>query len=226
MSKRWKITLGIVTFSIFIGLFVISLKYTQPKRTLPVLNPSQLNPALVSPELQNIGRGHRVGDFHLVDQQGNTVTGSDTDGKIRVVEFFFTTCPGICKVMAEELKRVYSRFADEDQLLILSHTVMPETDDVPTLATYAEKKGIDYNRWRLLTGDKDEIYRLARQVYFVVPEQPDNFNQTDSSDNHDFIHTENIVLVDTEGRLRGYYDGTNSKEMDQLMDDIELLLRP
>ena len=224
MHKGWKIALAILTIAIFGMLFSISLKHTRPIRTLPIINPSQLNPTLVSPALQSTGRGHRVGNFHLIDQEGESVTGKDADGKIRVIEFFFTTCPSICKVMAEELQRVQKQFADEDQVLILSHTVMPEVDDVPTLAAYAKKKGVDYKRWRLLTGDKDEIYRLAREVYFVVPEQPDNHNKVTASDNHDFIHTENIVLVDSEGRLRGYYDGTDREEMNQLMEDIALLL--
>ncbi len=223
MATRWKIVFWMVIASILIGLFVFSLKQLQPKRTLPIINPSQVNPMLVDPEFQRVGRGHRVGDFSLVDHQNNPVDSSMVDGRIRVVEFFFTTCPSICKVMTNELLRVQAHHRDEEQLLILSHTVMPEVDDVATLAAYAEEKGIHYERWRLLTGDKKEIYRLAREVYFIAPEPPEEIGAID--EDHDFIHTENIGLIDQQGRIRGYYDGTNEEEMNQLIEDIGLLLR-
>ncbi|MCC5917101.1 MAG: SCO family protein [Cryomorphaceae bacterium] len=203
-------------------MIFIASREMKPKRSLPILNPAQLNPSLVSPELQRLGVGHRVGDFQLIDQRGNPLTGSDVKGKIRVIEFFFTTCPSICKIMAEELQRVQAAYSDENRLMILSHTVMPEIDSVEILAAYGEAKNIDYNRWRLLTGEKSEIYRLAREVYFVVPAEDSTIVITE--DNHDFIHTENIVLVDSKGRLRGFYDGTDEVEMNQLIEDIGILL--
>lgn len=222
MNTRWKILLGIVFASIMLGIFVYALKLMQPKRSLPIINPSHINPSLVAPDFQRMGRGHRVGDFRLIDHLGNTVDSSLVSNRIRVVEFFFTTCPSICKVMTDELLRVQTAFHHEDRLMILSHTVMPEVDSVETLAAYAQTKGINAQRWRLLTGDKTEIYRMAREAYFIAPEPQDNPYSV--GDDHDFIHTENIALVDEKGRIRGYYDGTDTDEMNQLIEDIQLLL--
>ncbi len=222
MNTRWKIIVVIFAASALLGVFVFALKLNQPKRSLPIINPSQINEQLVAPEFQRRGRGHRVGDFTLADHLGNQVDSSLVTNRIRVVEFFFTTCPSICKVMNDELLRVQRAFLDEDRLMILSHTVMPEVDDVETLAAYARDKGIDAKRWRLLTGEKTEIYRMAREAYFVAPEPVEE--PLLEGDDHDFIHTENIALVDERGRIRGFYDGTDAEEMDQLMDDIRLLL--
>ncbi len=222
MSTRWKIIAVIFLLSALLGVFVFALKLNQPKRVLPIINPSQINPQLVDPDFQRTGRGHRVGNFDLIDHLGNSVDSSLVTNRIRIVEFFFTTCPSICKVMNDELLRVQEAFANEDRLMILSHTVMPEVDDVETLAAYASDKGIDANRWRLLTGEKTEIYRMAREAYFVAPEPKDE--PVTQGDDHDFIHTENIALVDERGRLRGFYDGTDSEEINQLMEDVRLLL--
>jgi protein SCO1/2 len=208
------------TFAILVALFFFALKGSEPERVLPIINPSQVNSVLVDQDLQRVGRGHRVTDFSLTDHLGQEVDSNLVSGKVRVVEFFFTTCPSICRIMNQELLKVQQAFSGDTRLMILSHTVMPEVDDVETLAQYAIDHDIDALNWRLLTGDKDEIYRLARRSYFVAPD-PDN--DYPAVDGHDFIHTENIALIDHNGRIRGYYDGTDSEEMEQLIEDIAIL---
>ncbi len=219
--KTSNIIIYSATFTILVALIFFSLKKSEPKRILPIINPSQVNALLVEEDLQRLGRGHRVGDFSLIDHFGEEVDSNLVSGRIRVVEFFFTTCPSICRVMNQQLLRVQKSFSGNTNLMILSHTVMPEVDDVETLARYAIDHDIDSTNWRLLTGDKTEIYRLARRSYFVAP-NPDN--DYPSLDGHDFIHTENIALIDHKGRIRGYYDGTDTEEIDQLILDIQLLL--
>ncbi|TVQ81803.1 MAG: SCO family protein [Flavobacteriales bacterium] len=208
------------TFAILVALFFFALKESEPKRVLPIINPSQINSVLVDQDLQRIGRGHRVTDFSLIDHLGQRVDSNIVSGKVRVVEFFFTTCPSICRIMNQELQKVQQAFSGDTRLMILSHTVMPEVDDVATLAQYAVDHDIDAVNWRLLTGEKDEIYRLARRSYFVAPD-PDN--DYPAIDGHDFIHTENIALIDPNGRIRGFYDGTDAEEMSQLIEDIAIL---
>jgi protein SCO1/2 len=138
-------------------------------------------------------------------------------GRIVVADFFFTTCPTICPKMSVQMARVQEAFKDEDRLLLLSHSVTPELDSVPVLAEYAERHGADPARWRFLTGDRKQIYDLARKSYFAVLDEGDGGPD-------DFVHTENFVLVDGKGRLRGFYDGTSPKDVDRLIADIPKLL--
>jgi protein SCO1/2 len=119
--------------------------------------------------------------------------------------------------MSTQLIRVQERYKDEDRLMLLSHSVTPETDSVPVLKAYAEKYGVDHRRWRLMTGDREQIYRLARNSYFAAVDQGDGGPE-------DFVHTENFVLVDPQGRIRGFYDGTKPAEVDKAMADIQILL--
>lgn len=223
MFKLKKLNLIVfgATFLVLVALFFFALKGSEPKRVLPIINPSQVNSALVDQDLQRLGRGHRVTDFSLIDHLGQAVDSSLVTGKIRVVEFFFTTCPSICVIMNQNLLRVQEAFTHDERLMILSHTVMPEVDDVERLASYAADHGIDALNWRLLTGDKKEIYRLARRSYFVAP---DPNNDYPAMDGHDFIHTENVALIDPKGRIRGFYDGTDEDEMNQLIADVALLM--
>ncbi|MEY4478391.1 MAG: SCO family protein [Schleiferiaceae bacterium] len=218
LSKSEYLKIGIL-----LGIFVIGVtvayRIQRPERQLPILNPSDLNPALVADSLEGQGMDHRVADFDLVDQAGTRRTARDVEGKVRVVSYFFTTCPSICVDMAAGLRRVQDAYQGDDRLRILSHTAMPEYDSVPVLADYAERNGCDPAQWWLLTGSPSELNRLARTSYFAVLEEGQGW------DEHSFIHTENLVLVDAQGRLRGYYDGTDPQAVDQLIKDLPLLLR-
>ena len=187
-----------------------------PARKLPVLQPSDLNPALVDASLRHAER-HRILPFTLVNQLGDTVTEADVAGQILVADFFFTRCPTICPVMTQQLTRVQAAYANESRLRILSHSVTPVADSVPVLAAYATRYGADPSRWWFLTGDKAHIYELSRRSYFSCLEDGDGGLQ-------DFVHTENVALIDPTGRIRGMYDGTSSDEIDGLIEDISLPL--
>ena len=185
---------------------------------LPIYNPSDMNPAVVDDDLERIGRGHRVSDFSLTDQWGQPADSSMLSGKIYVADFFFTTCPTICIEMGKNFQKIQAAYMDQPKLNLVSHTVMPEVDSVEVMQAYGDKIGAVKGKWHLLTGEKEELYRLARRQYFAVMEQGASF------DEHDFIHTENVILIDEKKRIRGFYDGTNDVQMEQLILDIQILL--
>jgi len=207
---------------VLLGVFVVgtyaSYQKLKPKRVLPIYNPVDLNPAVVDDDLERVGRGHRIGDFDLLDQWGNKADSSLLQGKVYVADFFFTTCPTICIAMGKNFQRIQEAYKDEPRLNLVSHTVMPEIDTVEVMHAYGERMGAIKGKWHLLTGEKEELYRMARRQYFAVMEQGTSF------DEHDFIHTENVILVDEKKRIRGFYDGTSDSQMDLLIQDIQILL--
>ena len=160
---------------------------------------------------------HRVTDFSLVNQSGEPVTYASLEGKIYVTDFFFTICPGICPKMTEQMKSVQEAFKEDSSVMILSHTAMPEEDGVQELWAYGEARDIDPGTWHLLTGDRDELYRLGRYVYFIEEDLGEEKSQDD------FLHTENFILVDHQGYLRGIFNGLNKTSIAQLIADISHL---
>ena len=162
------------------------------------------------------GERKKVMPFSFTNQNGLTITNKDFDGRVYLVEFFFTTCPTICPKMSQNLVDIQNTFPKRSDFGIASITINPNYDTVEVLKKYAVEKGVDDSRWNLMTGNKKEIYDLARKSYLVAKENPDEGS-------HDMIHTENFVLVDKEKRIRGYYDGTNELEMDKLINDLEIL---
>jgi protein SCO1/2 len=146
-----------------------------------------------------------------------SVSLADVKGKVVLADFFFTTCGSICPKMTTQLVRVQDAFRDDDRVLLLSHSVTPGTDSVSVLKAYAVEYGVDHNRWRLMTGDRKQIYDLARNSYFAAVDQGDGGPD-------DFVHTENFVLIDPQGRIRGFYDGTKPDEVDKAMKDMRQLL--
>lgn len=207
-----------VLILVFVVGSTAAYQILQPKPRLPIYNPSDLNPAVVDDDLERIGRGHRIGDFDLVDQWGNKADSSLLQGKIYVADFFFTTCPTICIDMGSNFQRIQEAYKDEERFHLVSHTVMPEIDTVEVMHSYGERMGAIKGKWHLLTGEKRELYRMARREYFAVMEQGTSF------DEHDFIHTENVILVDEKKRIRGFYDGTSDLDIDRLIGDIQILL--
>lgn len=216
MHKYDWLKIGVILV-IFGGGLIFSYQILKPKRQLPIYNPSQLDRRLVDESIQRKGTGHRTLPFKLVNQYGDTITEKNVEDKIFVADFFFTTCPSICRDMAVEKRRLQDVFKDDDQIMILSHTVTPEMDSVPVMREYAEMQGAIKGKWELLTGDKPQIYKLARQSYFAVMDEGGN------GDESDFIHTENFVLVDPNKRIRGFYDGTSKEDVDLLIADIAIL---
>ncbi|MFZ1694075.1 MAG: SCO family protein [Flavobacteriales bacterium] len=213
------ILLRVLAFSaIAAALIITGYLIIRPADELPVYHPKQINPRLVDKDVWLTEGEHRISDFALIDQRGDTITKASIAGRIVVADFFFTTCPTICPKMTKNLERVQQAYAGDRRLVILSHSVTPEMDSVPVLAAYAELHGADPQQWHFLTGERKQIYALARRSYFACLDEGDGGLQ-------DFVHTENIVLVDPRGRLRGFYDGTNPKETDDLIRDIKKLLR-
>lgn len=211
--------LGIVIIGIAIAYYFTSTKVNE--KTLPVIQPRDLKSEMVNPELLEVGIGHRIGQFSLLNQKGETITLDDVKGKVFVVEYFFTTCGTICPKMTAQMTRVQKKFKGNDDFKILSFTVDPEYDTVEIMNAYARKHNAVEGQWHFLTGKKEELYHLARNSFFVLkPAEAKNLGDAGS----DFIHTNNFVLVDQELRIRGYYDGTSISEVNELMEDIQFLL--
>jgi protein SCO1 len=160
---------------------------------------------------------HTVPSFSFVSHLGDTITSSFMKGRVSVVDYFFTTCPNICIDMAKNKLIIQEHFLNDNDVLILSHTVDPETDSVPQLYRYAQENFVNSKVWLLLTGDKPALYQQAREGYMITATQGDGGV-------NDFIHSERFVLIDKEGRIRGYYDGTSAVETQKLIKDIERLL--
>ncbi|GMN10295.1 SCO family protein [Croceitalea sp. MTPC9] len=188
----------------------------KPKERLPIYQPSMINPELVDSTLHYKKKYHTVADFELTNQNGETVTYKDYKDKIYVADFFFTTCPSICPIMTKNMAEIQNATLEDKEILLLSHSVTPEIDSVPQLKRYALEKGVLDSKWNLVTGDKKQIYELARKSYFAV------LNDGDGGP-FDMIHTENFILIDKEGRIRGTYDGTNTEEVEKLINDISIL---
>ena len=162
------------------------------------------------------GDDHVISEFQMKDHQGRIISEKNWENKIVVADFFFTHCPSICPKMTKNLATVQQAFSNDPGLLIQSYSVDPERDSVGQLSQYAARFGITGSNWSLLTGDKKEIYRLARKSFLIVATDGDGGPQ-------DFIHSDKLVLIDTKKRIRGYYDGTSVSETRQMITDIKKL---
>lgn len=173
------------------------------------------------PALPVLGeQGHKVRPFAFTNQDGKTITNQDVKGKIYVVEYFFTTCKGICPRMNENMTQVFKAYHGNKDVMILSHTVDPQKDTVAAMKEYSLRYEADPRQWLFLTGDKKELYDMARYSYLVTAA-----DETDTTDiESDFIHTDRFVLVDRDAHIRGQYEGTNKEEVKKLIADIKLLL--
>ena len=185
-------------------------------RGLPFYGDSTLTPRWPRSAIET-SRFHRVGDFHLVASTGRAVTGAEVAGHVYVASFFYTECRTLCPDLKAQLVRVHEAFAADTGVLILSHSVMPERDDAARLAHYAVRNGIDGRQWQLLTGSRAELTRLAHEAYFV--ELADTTGNTRGR----LRHTETLVLVDSQGHIRGVYDGSLAYDVTQLIADIREL---
>lgn len=199
MNKKWFYAIFTV---VLLGGFYLGLFWGNDlwKKKLPVLND--------------------VKPFAFVSQSGDTVTNRDVEGKVQVVEYFFTTCKGICPKMNNNMKVIAARYAEESNFVILSHTVDPDTDSVARLKTYADSLGAKSSQWIFLTGTKEKLYASARESYLL-----DDQNNNKGKIEEQFIHTQLFALVDKNGRVRGVYDGLQKEELARLNDHIDLLLK-
>jgi len=201
-----------------------TLEYREKhNNVLKVINPFDVNKDLVDDSLQLVRSGHTISDFKFVNQYGDSITQESLKGQIYVANYFFTTCSSICPIMNNQMKRVHDEFLNDDWLMLLSHTVWPEGDSIPRLYDYSLRYEVESTKWWFVTGTKEHLYETARQSYLVVPDISDtNYVHGDESD---FIHTENLVLVDPDHQIRGMYDGTDPDAVSDLIKDIYDLKR-
>lgn len=198
--------------AIIMTLFYFTLKR---KKTLPIYQPANVNVELVDNSIQHVSKYHKINDFSLTNQNGETVTQETYKDKIYVADFFFTTCATICPIMTKNMADIQKEIMYDEDVMLLSHSVTPEIDSVAQLKRYAIEKGVNDSKWNLVTGDKKQIYDLARKSYLAVKSQGDN--------DYGMVHTENFMLIDKERRIRGFYDGTKEEDIQQLLEDIEIL---
>lgn len=209
---------------IFIGLIITSIfscgKNNQNGsrvEKLPYYSEATFTPYWFSQNEAALDTFHRISPFHLINQEGVTITEKDFTGKIYVADFFFTICPGICPKMTANMAELQDEFLEDDEVLLLSHSVTPERDSVPVLKRYAAEKGVLSKKWHLVTGNQEEIYKLGRKDYFVEEDLGIE------KDLDEFLHTENFVLIDNNRYIRGIYNGLNKTAIQQLIADIYTL---
>lgn len=193
---------------IFFLIFILSCKVN--KKRLPYFDSYDF-----SPKWNSVN--HKIPKFEFINQNGDTIRNNDYAGKIYVADFFFTTCPGICPKLTKHMKILEDLYSKNDEIKFLSHTVMPWHDSVSVLNEYGKRYDIESKKWNLVTGDKEEIYRVARDGYFA-----DNSFKTQESVN-EFIHSENFYLIDKNGKIRGVYNGTLEIEIERLKRHIKTL---
>jgi len=207
--KMNKTGIFLIVFFLILGIAFVtySLKFSSKPEKLPVISANT---------------GHHVQPFAFVNQEGDTITEADVKGKIYVVEYFFTTCKGICPKMNENMSTVYEAFRGNDKVKILSHSVDPKKDTVSAMKEYSLRFDADPEQWMFLTGDKKELYDAARYSYLISAVDDTSVVDIES----DFIHSDRFVLVDKDGFLRGrFYKGTDMNEVNQLIGDIKKLLK-
>ena len=215
MIKRYKVF--ILSMSVVsIAAILMFYNVLKPEEKLPIYQPNMVSFQLVDSTMQHVKRFHKIKDFSLVNQNGEKVTNENYRDKIYIADFFFTTCQGICPIMKENMIILQDKYKDDNQVYLLSHTVTPEIDTKEVLKKYSLEKGVIDSKWNLVTGDKKQIYNLARKSYLVAED-------IEESKLFEMIHTENFVLVDPERRIRGFYDGTDQESMNALIYDIKVL---
>ena len=192
-------------------------KSPETQHRLPFYNTADFTPQWIDPSSAEYKNIHTIPAFSFTDQNDQTVTEKNFNNKIYVADFFFTACPGICKKLTTNLTLVQKEFVNDSNVLLLSHSVTPEADDPKKLKQYADNFGAMDHKWFLVTGERDQIYSIARTAYFA----DEDLGEKKSS--NDFLHTENMLLIDTHKRIRGVYKGTSELQIRNLIDDIKVL---
>ncbi|WP_298497480.1 SCO family protein [uncultured Algibacter sp.] len=210
--KLFAIVFGIISI-IIIAIIYNTLNVYKP---LPIYQPTMVSTELVDSTIQHQKKYHKIADFSLINQNGKTITQNDYKDKIYVADFFFTTCRTICPIMTTNMVEIQKKIINDNDVMLLSHSVTPDIDSVAQLKRYAIKKGVNDKKWNLVTGNKKEIYKLARKSYLAVKDNGDGGP-------FDMVHTENFMLIDKKRQIRGFYDGTNSEDISRLIKDIYIL---
>lgn len=213
-SKRRSLHHGVWAFCVLLLLNAC----TKKENTLPYYNDPTFTPLWEGESSFSADTLHTIASFAFIDQNGHTITNENFTGKVYVANFFFTICPGICPRMTANLASVADKFKGHPDVAFISHSVTPDIDSVAQLKKFADENHINHAQWHLVTGDKEKIYSLARQSYFAEQEIGFQFST------QKFLHTENLILVDTRGHIRGLYKGTLKTETERLAEDIAALL--
>ncbi|MGS2725599.1 SCO family protein [Psychroserpens sp. BH13MA-6] len=200
-----------------VSVIIISIIYSilDIEKPLPIYQPNRVDASLVDSTIQHKKKYHTIANFKLINQNGDTITQDNYAGKIYVADFFFTTCQTICPIMTDQMTRIQEQIITDDEVMLLSHSVTPEIDSVAQLKRYAVEKGVIDKKWNLVTGDRKQIYDLARKSYLVVKD--------DSSEDYGMVHTENFALIDKDKQIRGLYNGISPASVDSLLQDIKRL---
>jgi protein SCO1 len=206
-------------YFILIVLFISCSSKQEGEIALPFYNDETFTAEWIDEDDPTYDQIHTISDFQFINQEGEVITNETFDGKIYAANFFFTLCPTVCPKMESNLSLVQDEFRSNEQVKILSHTVMPWADSVEQLNKYAVLNDINSEQWHLVTGDQKELYKMGRLAYFV----DEGFGKG-VTDLDDFLHTENIVLIDQKRRIRGIYNGTLKLEMRRMIEDIKWLL--
>lgn len=218
MTKRTGMLLLLLVLPVFVFFFLKI--FGKNHFALPTFFPQDVVERIEDGKTYQDTVFHQVPKFTFQSSEGETITERVADGKIYVADFFFTTCPGICPKMSSQLKRVQEAFIDNPEVLILSHTVDPENDTLPVLKAYAEEYRAIKGKWYFLRAHKDTLYDLAQKGYFISALEDSNYTNSDR-----FVHSDKLILVDKQKHIRGYYNGTDPKEVDRLILEISVLLK-
>lgn len=221
MIKKLNIKKTITILCVAFALYACNSKQKSEKKSrtdvLPYYNEATFTPVWLETNSAKINNLHTIPSFSFLNQDGQTITNKTFDNKIYVTDFFFTTCPGICPAMTKNMNAVQDAFKNDDEVLLLSHSVTPEKDSVAVLKNYAKAHGVISGKWHLVTGEQEKIYELGRKSYFVE----EDLGLQKSLD--EFLHTENFILVDKNKHIRGIYNGLNNTSIKQLITDIKTL---
>lgn len=196
------------------GLLVLGSCNEKAKR-LPILGERQAVQVEKNGKIIIDTLYHTIPAFRFINQDSAEITEKTFEGKIYVSDFFFTTCPSICPKMKQQMLRLYEKYKNDDRILLLSHSISRE-DSVPVLRDYAQKMKISSRRWHLVTGNWNEIERMAKQYFVTVTE--------DKNEPGGYLHSGHFALIDKQKRIRGIYEGTKPQEVDKLLQDIDILL--
>lgn len=215
--KKFRLTI-ISTLALLFLCFSCSEKHENKSRVnrLPYYEDASFTPHWIN-KADSLKSFHKVSDFSLLNQNGKAIDNRTFENKVYVVDFFFTTCPGICPKMQKNMGALQEEFIDDKEVMLLSHTVTPEYDSVAVLKAYAENNDVNSAKWHLVTGSRADIYHLGRHDYFIE----ENLGLEKSAD--DFLHTENFVLIDKNRHIRGIYNGLNKVSISTLIEDIKTL---
>lgn len=216
-----KSSLAIILFSLTVLQFSCSgSKDSQDSSTtLPILGNKYVNEFEIEGKIVKDTVYHKIADFSFTNQEGEEVNNASVNGKVYVADFFFTTCPTICPIMKTQMLRVYEKFKEEPNFMIISHTLDPEHDTPELLKDYAAKIGVEDDKtWNFLSGDQEKIFEIGQTSYLTTA-------MSEKNEPGGILHSGAFVLVDQQGRIRGVYDGTKEEQVNRLMKDIPKLLK-